>query len=203
MKNVESFTGTYLLSVRTTLPVALATLALSLTTSATGSSAVYAVADFIGSWGNDIFLIGTNIVIFVWAWRRQLRSLIPLTLWLDFTVWLSVQGTKLMLLDIPWALRPDGSPGGFPSGHATHSFAMAFLLTMLFPRFALLWYSSAVAISWSRIETFAHSGGQVAVGVILGVSIGWIMVARWLQRHAAVLQATPAHLEPATSERAL
>lgn len=139
---------------------------------------IWAVANFLGSPGNDLFLILTNVLILVWAWRKQLRSIVLLTLWLDFTVWFMVQGMKVIAVG-SWSLRPNGSPGGFPSGHATHAFGMAFLLTLFFPRFAWLWYSCAAAISWSRVETDFHSGVQVTAGIILGIGIVCILASKW------------------------
>jgi len=139
---------------------------------------IWAVANFLGGPGNDLFLILTNVLILVWAWRKQLRSIVALTLWLDFTVWLVVQGMKVIAVG-SWSLRPNGSPGGFPSGHATHAFGMAFLLTLFFPRFAWIWYSCAAAISWSRVETDFHSGVQVTAGIILGIGIVYILASKW------------------------
>lgn len=149
------------------------------------------VGDFFGGIGNDFFLISTNILIIIWAWRRRLRSIVTLTLGMDLLVWVSVQGIKLLKIS-PWYLRPNGGTGGFPSGHATHAFAMAFLLTLFFPRLAWLWYAAAAAISWSRVETDWHTGFQVAAGILLGSMIAWGMISRWLtHQEAAVIQSAP------------
>lgn len=149
------------------------------------------VGDFFGGIGNDFFLISTNILIIIWAWRQRLRSIVTLTLGMDLLVWVSVQGIKLLKIS-PWYLRPNGGTGGFPSGHATHAFAMAFLLTLFFPRLAWLWYAAAAAISWSRVETDWHTGFQVAAGILLGSMIAWGMISRWLtHQEAAVIQSAP------------
>lgn len=68
--------------------------------------------------------------------------------------------------------RPDGEPTGFPSGHTTFAFALAWLLTRVFPRFAPLWYGIAVVIGWSRVEGDAHFPYQVLCGAVLGTLIG-------------------------------
>ena len=68
--------------------------------------------------------------------------------------------------------RPDGDPTGFPSGHTTFAFALAWLLTQTHPRFAPLWYAVAVAIGWSRIEGNAHFPYQVLCGALLGTLVG-------------------------------
>ncbi|VBB05932.1 phosphatidic acid phosphatase type 2/haloperoxidase [Lucifera butyrica] len=141
---------------------------------------VFRIADFLGGPGNNLFLILTNFLIIGWAWRKRLRSIISLTLKLDFFVWVVVQGTKLIHFG-PWTRRPNGGAGGFPSGHATHAFGMAFLLTLFFPRFSWVWYGLAAAISWSRVETDWHSGFQVTAGILFGVVIVCVLVGQWLK----------------------
>ena len=48
--------------------------------------------------------------------------------------------------------RPNGDPSGFPSGHTTFSFALAWLLMQTYPRAAPVWFGIAAAIGWSRVE---------------------------------------------------
>ncbi|MBP2649361.1 MAG: superfamily protein [Firmicutes bacterium] len=145
---------------------------------------LHPLASFLGGAGNDIFLIAANALLIGWAWRKKIYSFICMTLWLDILVGLSVQVIKLIELP-PWTLRPTGMSGGFPSGHATHSFAIAFVLTLVFPRLAWFWYLCAAAISWSRVETFAHTNVQIAAGVLLGIFIGFLLISRWLRRPEA------------------
>lgn len=179
-------------ALKRTLATGCLTIAVALLVEKTGNPYFTALADFLGGVGNDFFLIGTNILILVWAWRQRLRSVITLTLGIDLLVWLSVQGIKLLQIS-PWYLRPNGGSGGFPSGHATHAFAMAFLLTLFYPRFSWLWYTAAAAISWSRIETDWHTSFQVTAGIILGVFIAWAMIGRWLgHSDASAIQTAPA-----------
>lgn len=151
---------------------------------------IWSVAEFLGGTGNDLFLIFSNFLIIAWAWRKRLTSVIKLTLTVDLSVWLFVQGIKLLHLE-PWYLRPNGGTGGFPSGHATHSFAMAFLLTLYFPRFAWIWYSWAAAISWARVETDWHTGFQVCAGIVLGLTLVWALVNRWLLHPEATIIQSP------------
>jgi membrane-associated phospholipid phosphatase len=147
---------------------------------------IRAFGKFLGGRGNDIFLIGTNVLLFVWAGWRRLQSVINFTLGIDLLVLIFVQGIKQLNMG-SWCFRPSGSHGGFPSGHTTHAFAMAFLLTSFFPRLAWLWYSLAAAISWSRVETNSHTGLQVAVGTVLGIVIALVMVRRWLKRQETMV----------------
>ena len=81
----------------------------------------------------------------------------------------SVEGLKRLTL-LP---RPDGEPTGFPSGHTTFSFALAWLMTQVYPRLAPLWYGVAVAIGWARMEGLAHFPYQVLSGAVLGTAIGY------------------------------
>lgn len=69
--------------------------------------------------------------------------------------------------------RPDGDPTGFPSGHTTFVFALAWLLTRAYPRLAPLWFAAAVSVGWSRVEGHAHFPYQVLCGAFLGTVIGW------------------------------
>ncbi|WP_371379209.1 phosphatase PAP2 family protein [Sporomusa aerivorans] len=156
-----------------------ATSSIVLTLQPSQHAVVWTVGNFLGSTGNDLFLILSNLLIIGWAWRKRLTSIIKLTLTLDLLVWLSVQGIKLLHLE-PWYLRPNGGTGGFPSGHATHAFGMAFLLSFYFPRLSWLWYSCAAAISWSRVETDWHTGFQVTAGIVLGIALVAGLVKRWL-----------------------
>ncbi|EGO63439.1 phosphatase PAP2 family protein [Acetonema longum] len=139
---------------------------------------VWNVANFLGGLGNDLFLVSTNLLIIGWALRRNLKSLIKLILGLDLTVWIVVQAIKLFPV-AAWALRPDGTIGGFPSGHTTHAFAMGFVLTLLFPRFWWFWYSCSMAISWSRVESSWHTDMQVIAGIFLGLGIAWVLISLW------------------------
>lgn len=150
------------------------------------NAAIWAAGNFFSTLGNDLFLIGSNFLIIGWAYRKRLPSIMKLTLLLDLLVWVSVQGLKYLQLGT-WYLRPNGGTGGFPSGHATHAFAMAFLLTLYFPRFAWFWYSCAALISWSRVETDWHTGIQVTAGIILGITLVWLLTVRWVLHPEAVI----------------
>ena len=166
--------------------VGFVTILLVLNVDKTNNPSISSLGDFLGSTGNLLFLISSNMIICGWAWRKQLRSVIKLTLGVDLAVLILVQSIKRIDLS-PWNIRPNGGIDGFPSGHATHAFAMAFLLTMFFPRFAWLWYLCAATISWSRIETESHNGFQIVAGIILGTGIAWMCVARWFSNYNATL----------------
>lgn len=155
----------------------------------TGSPQLFTFADQLGGIGNDIFLLVTNGIIFTWAWRNHMRGVIGLTLAMDAAVWAIVQSVKLIPFG-DWALRPNGDIGGFPSGHTTHAFAMAFVLTTIFPRFGWVWYFTAGLISWSRVESLWHTPFQVTAGVFLGIAIGVTFVNYLLKKYADLPHAT-------------
>ena len=156
------------------LIVGLATILYVLLIGQSHNPTVRSVAVLIGEQGNVTFLWLTNLYLIIWAYRHGLKSIISLTLWLNFIIGVSVQGIKFLLLGIqmmgwaalPWTFRPSGAAGGFPSGHAAHAFAMAFVLTCFFPRGSWFWYACAAAISWARVEASAHTDLQVVVGTI-------------------------------------
>ena len=86
----------------------------------------------------------------------------------------------LMVQAIKWTTRlprPSGGPDGFPSGHTTFSFALAWAISTAYPRLTPLWFAIAAAIGWSRVEVHAHFTYQVLVGAILGCLIGWLVCA--------------------------
>ncbi|PQV62611.1 PAP2 superfamily protein [Abditibacterium utsteinense] len=76
-----------------------------------------------------------------------------------------------------------GRPGrldqpGFPSGHATMAFLMAWLVWQRFPRLGPLWFSMATLISWSRVQSQAHFPYQVLAGALYGCGLGALMISR-------------------------
>ncbi len=155
----------------------------------TDDGQLFHFATQIGGIGNNIFLLARNGIIFVWAWRQKMPGIIGSTLAMDAGVWLIVQSIKLIPFG-EWALRPSGVGGGFPSGHTTHAFAMAFTMTTLFPRLRWLWYTCAAIIAWSRVEAARHTPLQVTAGVFLGVAIGMIFIQFLLKKYADVARAT-------------
>ena len=176
------------LAVQLSVIIGIVTIALVYILGQTDNRQLFHFARQIGGTGNNIFLLVTNGIIFAWAARKKLRSIIGLTLAMDVGVWLVVQTIKLIPFG-EWALRPSGSRGGFPSGHTTHAFAMAFVLTTLFPRLGWLWYICAGIIAWSRVESASHTPLQVMAGVFFGVAIGVICIQYLLKKHAGAAQA--------------
>ncbi len=61
----------------------------------------------------------------------------------------------------------------FPSGHATMSFAAAFILAKVHRKFAFIYYLLAILISFSRIYLGKHYPSDVIVGIFIGLAIGY------------------------------
>ncbi len=164
------------------LAVGLFTTVFVWTTMTVGDGDIHTVADFLSGAGNDSYLWGTNLLLIAWAFSLRLKCIAWLVLKIDGAVLLIVHIPKLISEQAmigQWTLRPDGSSGGFPSGHATHAFAMAFLMSYFFPRLWLLWYSMAASIAWSRLEMSAHTPFQLTVGICFGLAISYGFIRNW------------------------
>lgn len=61
---------------------------------------------------------------------------------------------------------------GFPSGHASLAFGTAAAMGEVFPENKWLYYTGAALIGWSRVESRAHSWGDVLGGAALGIGVG-------------------------------
>lgn len=127
------------------------------------------IGDFCSHGLYQTFIVLTAILL-LW---RGLRTPNKLLLWWPGAVGL---GTFLCMEALKTATRlprPNGDPDGFPSGHTMFSFALAWLLTQVLPRWAPLWYAVAVSVGWARMEGLAHFPYQVLSGAALGTLIGW------------------------------
>lgn len=76
---------------------------------------------------------------------------------------------------------------GFPSGHATTAFALAFALYHLFGRPGLLAFVGAFLISLSRIVDGAHFFSDVLAGAVLG-SLGAMLVHRFFVQRGWIFE---------------
>ena len=113
--------------------------------------------------------LGLALVLLVWRGVHGLKRLLWWPPLVAVLTPLCVEGLK-RATRLP---RPDGDPSGFPSGHTTFAFALAWLLMQSYPRLAPLWFAVAIAIGWSRVEGHAHFPYQVLCGAFFGTIIGW------------------------------
>jgi hypothetical protein len=72
--------------------------------------------------------------------------------------------------------RPDNDKelDSFPSCHATTAFALARIQSHYHPDYAILWYSGAALIGYSRLDLNRHRLVDVLVGAGLGYLVGEI-----------------------------
>ena len=131
-----------------------------------------ACAHFLSDHVNDGFQILAHLLVFAVAWR--LRS------WRPALVDLSVAGIVTGVVQLskrfflhPMAIRPSGGYEGFPSGHASATFSLAFVLSLYYPRLWWLWYGCAALVTWSRIQTNAHTPLQITAGMLFGTLVAW------------------------------
>lgn len=121
---------------------------------------------------NTAFQILAHLLLFYTAWRWRSWRPVRLDLYVTFVVNLVLQVTKHFLVaDI--AIRPSGGYGGFPSGHSAATFSLAYLLSLYYPRLWWAWYASAALVTWSRVQTNAHTELQITVGMILGTIVAY------------------------------
>ena len=126
--------------------------------------------DFLSHTAYQSFM-GLAAVLLLWRGAFGEKRLLWWPLLAAALTPLCVEGLK-RLTRLP---RPDGDPSGFPSGHTTLCFALAWLLARAYPRGTPLWYALAVSIGWSRIEGHAHFPYQVLCGAFFGTVIGWLI----------------------------
>ena len=129
-------------------------------------------AHFFSDGFNESFQILAHLLLFSIAWRW--RSWRPVQLDVGVTLILNsvLQATKHFLI-AEIAVRPSGGYGGFPSGHSAATFSLAFLLSLYYPRLWWAWYTAAALVTWSRVQTNAHTEVQIAAGMALGTVIAW------------------------------
>lgn len=80
----------------------------------------------------------------------------------------------------------DGHHGGpsFPSNHASNIFALAFLLSQIWPLGRPFYYFFAVSIAYSRPYVGVHYPSDVIAGAILGTALAylvWMLLGKWVK----------------------
>jgi membrane-associated phospholipid phosphatase len=78
------------------------------------------------------------------------------------------------LKEVTRSPRPDNERelDSFPSCHATTAFAVARIQSHYHPDYAILWYSGAALIGYSRLDLNRHRFADVLIGAGLGYLIG-------------------------------
>jgi membrane-associated phospholipid phosphatase len=144
-----------------------------------GNSEIHQFARFASNLFNTLFLTLGILTLLVLAYlRRSKAEFLRLTsvMLTETAIVQIIQKTSFYAFGV-WA-RPSGKDGGFPSGHAAASCALAFLLTERLPKGAPLWYACAALITWSRVEAGAHYPYQIVCGAILGLGVAGVFARR-------------------------
>lgn len=64
----------------------------------------------------------------------------------------------------------------FPSGHTAVAFAIAYILSAMYPRYTALFYAFAVLTAFDRLIGLSHFVSDIIASVVLGVLIGRFIV---------------------------
>ncbi len=64
----------------------------------------------------------------------------------------------------------------FPSGHTTSSFACATTVCFFFPKIGIFFILFAFLMAFSRLYLFVHYLSDVTFGIILGISVGILVM---------------------------
>lgn len=112
-----------------------------------------------------LYLLATSA--FLWLWSGQS----PASQWRVWDFLVSALLLVFCLKTLTGWPRPLGMMDGFPSGHSTLAFGLAWLVAQMRPRLSPLWFAFALAIGWARVEVQAHFDYQVAVGALLGCGL--------------------------------
>ena len=79
---------------------------------------------------------------------------------------------RYSLKNTEWSTRPNGSPYGFPSGHASFmTSSAAYLATRYGWRYGLPAYALTAYVSWVRVDTDHHRWRDVIAGAVLSFGV--------------------------------
>ena len=137
-------------------------------------------AHFLSDYVNDGFQLFAYLCLFFTGWRLRSWRPVLYAAAVGLAVTAIVQLSKRFLI-AEIARRPSGGYEGFPSGHASETFSLAFVLSIYYPRLWPLWYGVAALVTWSRIQTNAHTEVQIAAGMVFG-SIAAYTVALFMKQ---------------------
>ncbi|MGA2296321.1 MAG: phosphatase PAP2 family protein [FCB group bacterium] len=83
------------------------------------------------------------------------------------------------VLDNVRLLMPCGGGKSFPSSHAANNFAAVIILSYFYRQYKWVYFSIAVAISYSRVYVGVHYPLDVLGGIIFGISVAILIIYLW------------------------
>ena len=162
--------------------IGLITLCAALFISFPDDSLLDSYSHFFSDQVNDGFQILAHLLVFAIAWRWRSWRPVVVDLTVAGLVTSVVQLSKRFLI-APIALRPSGGYEGFPSGHASATFSLAFVLSLYYPKLWWAWYGVAGLVTFSRVQTNAHTVLQIAAGMAFGTVVAWgVSKVLWRER---------------------
>jgi lipid A 4'-phosphatase len=85
---------------------------------------------------------------------------------------------------------PQADYWSMPSGHTVTAAALAFALSLLYPRFTAAWIAAALLVGASRVLLDAHYLSDVLIGFYIGIACAWA-IAAVLRERGIVLSDSP------------
>jgi len=148
---------------------------------------VFGTISGLGDSGFIWFVLG------VWLYFREKSRDKTFFLPLGIAGFFSWFFSEVLFKQIVMRLRPSnvldnvfvvGFPNGysFPSTHATFAFALAVVLSYKEPTYKKLFFCLAILVGFSRVYLGYHYPGDVVVGTVLGLVIGWVTRV-WYQKY--------------------
>ena len=143
------------------------------------------VMEIVTTAGRDGLLWGAIGAILAVAGRLDVRGLLQLWAALALALVVSDHIVKpIAARERPFRSNPAitvighrSHDSSFPSGHTAAAFAGAFALSRFAPGGRLIWWTTAVAIAYSRVYLGEHYPLDVAIGAAIGLCsaalLGW------------------------------
>ncbi len=132
------------------------------------------------------FLVISLIALWWPSSEKRDLKVAPSAWWWADIVLFTYTVVPILQFTVP-APRPPESPikellglplNGWPSGHQTSIFALAWVLTVARPRLAWPVWILAALMGWARMESHSHYLYQVLSGGLIGMALGW-----WVSTH--------------------
>ncbi len=153
----------------------------------------------VGALSTVLALTALSVVM---VWRRQRRDAVAgglgVILALALAWWLKeiIQRPRPAEAISGLFVAAGAQGPAFPSGHATGACAVAALVSVLWPRGRLLWWTVALGVAWSRVVLGVHYPSDSVGGALLGSAtvFATVGVGRWWAARSS--SSRPPHVNP-------